>query len=419
MSPNFRLRILQVMNRYYSYVNTAATILGNYKGEEPFPFFLKKFFSLQKKYGSRDRKLIAHLCYCYFRLGKSLPGMPVKDRVVLGLFFCSQTPNEMLAGLQPGWNEMAHLGVEEKISYLVNSGSGGELEQDHSLPVFPWKNALSDGVDADKWNQSFFIQPDLFLRLRPGKEKMVQDKLHAANIPFTMVTATCAALANTSRLEEVLNLDADAVVQDLNSQHVGDLLATVKEGRNGKLRVWDCCAASGGKSMLVYDMLKPVELTVSDIRESIIANLKKRLAKAAINYQAAMVADITRPGFRFPGGNKTNSSSFDLVVCDAPCTGSGTWSRTPEQLFYFDGDNPASIDKYAGLQQRIITAALPHIRPGGYFLYITCSVFKKENEDQVEYIKQKGNIERLQSGLLPGYEKKADTMFTALFKTKE
>ena len=84
------------MNRYYSYLNTAVAILNDYSGQEPFALFLKRFFSQHKKYGSKDRKMISHLCYSYFRLGKAFPDLQVDNRIILGFFFSSQAPSEML-----------------------------------------------------------------------------------------------------------------------------------------------------------------------------------------------------------------------------------------------------------------------------------------------------------------------------------
>ena len=103
------------MSRYHSYLNTAVTILTNYKGEEPFAGYIKKFFAANKKYGSKDRKSISHLCYCYFRTGKALPKLSVEDRIVAGLFLCSSEENEILAFLKPAWNSNAGLSIEEKL----------------------------------------------------------------------------------------------------------------------------------------------------------------------------------------------------------------------------------------------------------------------------------------------------------------
>src|SRR5258705_9267556 len=99
------------MSRYHSYLNSARQILQQYKGEKPFSSFLKEFFSAEKKYGSKDRKTIGHLCYCFFRLGKSLQEIPTDERILIGLFLCSTGPNEMLGQLKPEWNRKISLPV--------------------------------------------------------------------------------------------------------------------------------------------------------------------------------------------------------------------------------------------------------------------------------------------------------------------
>jgi 16S rRNA (cytosine967-C5)-methyltransferase len=172
--------------------------------------------------------------------------------------------------------------------------------------------------------------------------------------------------------------------------------------------VWDCCAASGGKSVLLNDILsKKIDLTVSDIRATIILMLHRRFKKAGIKEYKYFIADITGAGFK-PG-----DLDFDLVICDAPCTGSGTWSRTPEQLCFF---KPSAITEYQQLQKKIVSSVLPHVKPNGLFIYITCSVFEKENEAIAELISQNFNCKLLQMQLLKGYDKKADNMFVAVFR---
>ena len=62
---------------------------------------------------------------------------------------------------------------------------------------------------------------------------------------------------------------------------------------------------------------------------------------------------------------------------------------------------------------------MAHLEPEGYLLYITCSVFKRENEEVIEFIKEKFNPGIIKMELLKGYDKKADTMFAALLKKKK
>jgi len=375
-------------------------ILSEYKGEEPFASFLKKYFSQNKKYGSRDRRQVSHLCYCYFRPGKALLNIPLEEGIVVGLFLCSAEPNEILEQLKPGWNKKIGLPVREKLLMINDLLLIGN--------VFPWKEELSEGIDHEKLCESFFIQPGLFLRLRPRHETTVKTKLLDHGINFSEINSVCLSLPNASKIENVIDLDKEAVIQDLNSQQTGSVLKNFKSQKsNLKSTVWDCCAGSGGKSLMVYDIEAGIELTVSDVRESILANLKKRFTKAGIKNYKSLIADLTQSNL------KSQISNFDLIICDAPCTGSGTWSRTPEQLYFF---NDKKIDQYAALQKKIVSNIIPRLKRDGSLLYITCSVFKKENEEVVEFITSKPGLKLMKMELLKGYDKKADTMFVALFK---
>ncbi|MBK8951620.1 MAG: hypothetical protein IPM85_04085 [Chitinophagaceae bacterium] len=256
------------------------------------------------------------------------------------------------------------------------------------------------------------IQPNLFLRLRPGYErKKLFAKLEKAEIEFETIGTNCLSFSNAIKLEEIVELNREAVIQDYSSQQVGKIFRSISEqlvrlGRSGQpLRVWDCCAASGGKSILAKDIFGEVDLTVSDIRESILFNLKKRFTAAGINKYRSYVADLTASALQL--------SPMDFIICDVPCTGSGTWSRTPEQVYFFDS---ATIVGYAALQKKIASNALKNLNKGGWFLYITCSVFRKENEEVVDYLVQTFLLNIISMKTITGYSDKADTMFVAMMQ---
>jgi 16S rRNA (cytosine967-C5)-methyltransferase len=104
-------------------------------------------------------------------------------------------------------------------------------------------------------------------------------------------------------------------------------------------------------------------------------------------------------------------SPFDLIIADVPCSGSGTWGRTPEQLSFFQS---SSIETYSALQKKIVSNTITQLKPNGYFLYITCSVLKKENEVNVEWMQEELKLQLVKQEVIKGYRYKADTMFAAL-----
>lgn len=388
------------LSRYHSYINSAKKILGAYKGEEPFSSFLKKHFAENRKFGSKDRKQISHLCYCFFRLGKAIMNLTTDEKLLIALFLCSEQSSEILAALKPEWNEKCDLPLGEKL-LIIN----------YSLlitEVFPWTDELSAGVDPKKFCESFFIQPDLFLRLRPGKEKMVTDKLQRAGIDFKMITENCLTLPKASKIDEVIELDKEAVIQDRSSQKTGEFIKSEILSRKSEISVWDCCAGSGGKSIMAHDIDPGIQLIVSDTRESILVNLKKRFQKAGIKNYRSFVIDLKNEK-----NVQSSTLSFqpDIIIADVPCSGSGTWSRTPEQLYFFD---EKKIDEYSILQKKIVSNSIRQLQPGGTFIYITCSVFKKENEEVAMYTEQNFHLQLKQMEVLKGYDKKADSMFVAV-----
>lgn len=400
--------------RYYSHIQSARQIIEGYNGKEPFHRYIRSFFAQHKKFGSRDRKQISGLCYAYWRLGGALSGFLVEERITAGHFLCT-SPGVNIAGkesfsdpvleqIKPEWNASLSLSIPEKFALITGNTNAWETE---SKKIFPWPDELSSSIDHDQFLQSFFIQPDLFLRARPGKEKQITDKLSNAGLPFESVFPSAFAMPNSTKIDDIITLNTEAVVQDLSSQQVAELLKLVPVPASG-IRLWDCCAGSGGKTILAFDVLKKVNITVSDKREQILVNLNKRFKEAGIGHYQSLLADMS-----IGSGRQPAKYNYDLIIADVPCSGSGTWGRTPEWLHFFE---TASIDTYSNLQKKIVANAIPHVVKGGYFLYITCSVFRKENEEVVELIQANTELELVKMEVLKGYHRKADTMFAALFR---
>jgi 16S rRNA (cytosine967-C5)-methyltransferase len=382
----------------YSYLNTAKRIIQSYDGNIPLAAWLKQFFKTDKKFGSKDRKNIGHTCYCFYRLGNAFQNLSIEERMLIALFLCSDTSNKILEELKPDWNEKISLPVSEKIDLLS--------AQEEIKEIFPLPGEVSKEILLQSFNLSFLIQPDLYLRIRPGEKEKVLQQLQNAGVKFTLLGDECIQLSNQTKVDDILNIDEDVIIQDYNSQRTIELFANYKPPTtNHPLSIWDCCAASGGKSILFHDHFAGAQLTVTDVRESILNNLKKRFRRAGIENYDCFVGDVSSPDFLI-------QKEFDLVICDAPCSGSGTWSRTPEQLVFFKKDK---IEHYASLQKQIVLKASKAVKKNGCFLYITCSVFEKENEEVVSFIQNNLPLQLIAREYLKGYDEKADTLFAALF----
>ncbi|MES2373945.1 MAG: Fmu (Sun) domain-containing protein [Bacteroidota bacterium] len=381
------------------YFRSATAIIEQYDGAIPLAGFLKQYFKANPKFGSKDRRFISQLCYTYYRAGHSIAAT-VEEKIKASVFLCEDNANEWATLFTDEWLAEWGSSIETKWKFISARFPGSDPHK-----LFLWEDELSKEIDPHLFTNSHLLQPDLFLRIRPGHTKNVSKKLDDKQVVYRRLTETCIALANGTKIEPILAIDKEVVVQDLSSQRVAEFFPP-----GIPVNVWDCCAASGGKSLLLHDYIRNINLTVSDVRPSIIRNLKERFAQAGIRNYDSFIADLTA------GGIKIQKQKFNLIVCDVPCSGSGTWGRTPEQLCFFSKEK---ISEYATLQKKIVANVIPYLEKEGYLLYITCSVFEKENEEAVTFIQQNSKLTLIKMELLKGYDKKADSMFVALFKLRE
>jgi 16S rRNA (cytosine967-C5)-methyltransferase len=398
----------------------ATAIIAAYKGDQPLHIWLKGFFRDNKQMGSKDRKLLSNMAYGFYRLGHAVRELPVGERLLTGLFLCNDTPGELLNYFRPRWNEKVSLPAEEKIVFLLTEPEGASFRL---TDIFPWKDELSKDIDHEAFCLSFLRQPDLFLRIRPGYEPAVRQRLDTlastapGSRPYEFIPPWTLRLPNGFKVEEFFTPDKEVVIQDHSSQRIADFLqlSPTGAGASGRkatsyvsssLSFWDACAASGGKSILMHDLYPQIQITVSDIRESILQNLQKRFSRAGIEKYRSFVVDLTLPPF------DNSPLPYQCILVDAPCTGSGTWGRTPEDLYFFD---PQKILHYSGMQKKIVSYIAPRLARGARLVYSTCSVFKKENEEIATLLREELGLQEDGQDNIKGYDRQADSLFAAGF----
>ncbi len=173
---------------------------------------------------------------------------------------------------------------------------------------------------------------------------------------------------------EALDLWADGAieVQDEGSQIVG-MAAGVAPG----MTVIDLCAGAGGKTLaLAAGMNGEGRLIACDIDRQRLSRLAPRAARAGVSFidtrllnpgqEAEKLADL--------------AGQADVVLIDAPCSGTGTWRRNPEARWRL---NQARIDRLVAAQRDLLAIAKGLVKPGGAIVYIVCSLLDEEGADQI------------------------------------
>jgi len=374
---------------------TVQNILETYKQDQPLHRFLAQYYRQNKQMGSKDRKIASRLVYNYFRLGSALNTIPLQEKLAIAEFLCNESSNSFITYYKNEWDDKLILPLSSKIEEVKKTYPQFLLED-----VFPFNGHLSEGVHPDDFFKSFFIQPDLFVRVKKGAEKQFQKLLSEQDIAYRQLEEQTFALANGTKLEAIIPDKGIYEVQDRSSQQTGSFFKPNKWDK-----WWDCCAASGGKSLMLHDQQPDLKLLVTDIRESILANLDERFRNAGIRSYQKKVMDLT-----LSQSLLLHDYHFDGIIVDAPCSGSGTWGRTPEMISQF---KEHSISFFQELQRKILKNVVQYLKSDKPLIYITCSVFKEENEEQVLWLQKEFNLEVESEKIIKGHEHKADTMFVA------
>lgn len=162
---------------------------------------------------------------------------------------------------------------------------------------------------------------------------------------------------------------ADIVIQDEASQLIAILIGRAQ----GQVRILDCCAAPGGKTLAIADQNPAAEITAVEIHPHR-ARLLQNLVSGSKHNIATLIADATNLPFTQP---------YHRVLADVPCSGTGTLSRNPEIKWRL---KPEDLHDLQTRQCAILRSALGQLAPQGRLVYSTCSLEKEENEDVVEQI---------------------------------
>ena len=235
-----------------------------------------------------------------------------------------------------------------------------------------WTRAygLSAARQICQHNQSI---PATAIRLRaPAAEEHLHQEGITVRPGGLLATARRVAAGDITKTQAFR--DGDAVIQDEASQLVAALVAHGSQ-------ILDCCAAPGGKTLAIADHNPTAAITAVELHSHRARLLQKLLH--AHRSQSARIQIVTADAQLLP-----LSRSFDRVLADVPCSGTGTLARNPEIKWRLTVDDLATLAKR---QLAILHAALARVAPGGRLIYATCSLENEENEDIVEQALSENN----------------------------
>lgn len=374
------------------FVQHIQRILDTYEGHPPLSLFLRQYFKSYPKLGSRDRRALSEATFIYFRCRRFFSNTVSSLHVIAAGYKRCNSKNAFLEKM-----------LQE---YFTEDAIGAPVLQTDIL------TPLSGDIQKERWLRSLWQQPQLFIRLRNDKEKALA-ALRQHDIAFDTMQdinggpADCLRIQNGKSIDTILDA-ADYVVQDWSSQQSIYILRDHLEMNPAK--VWDVCSGAGGKSILLKDILPPFDLTVSDIRATILHNLSMRFKQYGLGKIKQLEVNAADAHAL---QEKSGNQEYDLIICDVPCSGSGTWARTPEQFHFYKRE---MLQKFKELQFSIASNASRYLRSGGYFAYITCSMFREENEDVVDQLLKLNTLTLKHRQIIDGIEEQADCMFIAIFE---
>ena len=318
----------------------------------PADVVVSAYFKTRRYAGSKDRRAVRELVYRAIRR----------------------------AGERPDNGRSAMLGLEDAAA-LFGDGSEegghgpaaiGETEIVAAERLIPgWlERELSPLVSRDEWPALLERAP---LDLRVHTASIIRSAAVALfdGSEETPLSPWGIRLPSDSQIDKhPAYLDGRVEVQDEGSQLIAVACAPAPDAN-----IIDLCAGAGGKALALAAMAPGADIIACDTNRGRLSKLAPRAARAGATIETRLL----------DGGREVEQladleGQADLVLVDAPCSGSGTWRRNPEGRWRL---TPDSLDKVVALQAHLLDLAVPLVRPGGTLVYAVCSLLAREGAGQI------------------------------------
>ena len=318
----------------------------------PADAIVTRYFKHRRYAGSKDRRAVRELA---FRAIRRSAERPESGRAaILGL--AEDSPELLDLFGQPRGPE-APLGREEFTQAAIVPG---------------WlKSELSRLVGEDEWPLLLERAP---LDLRVNISRTPRDEMlgHFENAEATPISPWGIRLPPDSRVDDQPAFEAALIeVQDEGSQLIA--LACVPAGED---RILDLCAGAGGKSLALAAAAPQAMILATDSNRARLSKLVPRAQRSG----ASIETRLLNPPRELDELADWRGTA-DIVLVDAPCSGSGTWRRNPEGRWRL---TPERLDRLVAGQQRLLGIGAEMVKPGGALIYAVCSLLSREGAGQID-----------------------------------
>ena len=317
----------------------------------PADAIVTRYFKARRYAGSKDRRAVRELVFRAIRR----------------------------SGQRPSGGRAAMLGLADGDARLLDLFDGSphgpaarepaeETAEASCLPAWV-QPLLTELATPDEWPALLDRAP---LDLRVNVARTDRDSMAAQfeGAEPTPLSRWGLRLAPDTKVDDRPEFAAGLVdVQDEGSQ----LIALACQPGDG-MRMLDLCAGAGGKSLAVAAAAPGAEVIATDTNRARLAQLPPRAERAG-----ASIAVRLLDGGRESAQLAELEGQCDVVLVDAPCSGSGTWRRNPEGRWRLTAER---LSRLTRLQERLLDIAAPLVRPGGALVYATCSIIRAEGADQ-------------------------------------
>lgn len=317
---------------------------------------LARWFAERRFAGSKDRRAVRALVYDAIRHSGEIP---ISGRAAM-LAVAQQRPE--LAALFDG----SHYGPAPIAEGEAVAGQG----------IAPaWLEAAfeASGLDARERAALLDRAP---LDLRVNRLKTTRDLV----APLFDGAEPLDIAPDALRLPEDTPVDRSEAYAagQFEVQDAGSQLVSVLAGAAPGMTVIDLCAGGGGKTLAVAAaMANQGRILACDVDRARLSRLMPRAERAGVTIAETLLLDPGREAERLSEWRER----ADLVVVDAPCSGTGTWRRNPEARWRL---TPAQLERYVDTQAHLLDVAARLVRPGGVLIHIVCSLLDAEGAGQVE-----------------------------------